>query len=693
MKSKLRVLLMTYLISGMSVFAQPGNDTLEGAIPITPSPENNGCASVFNLPFSTDGTTDSGLQGSCNASGLDQFFSWTATSLGLYFSSQSPGNPGIVIWNTDGTQQYTCGSTFSSETLSGWEIGDDLIIQIYDFTPTTLSDVAFCLEIMNITPPPPAPVSFSSQSFSSLGSPQINWAVVDMNGDYLDDIVTVRTTSNTTINIQYQNSGGGFTSVDITTPAPDYSPSWSLAAADYDKNGYTDLLYGGGSGVTFMKAEINSENLNNGNPFDDVTSFEEVSGNQYVFSQRSNFVDINNDGHLDAFVCHDVDPNVYYINDGAGNLTFNQGGLGDHEDGGDYGSIWIDYDNDGHLDLFIAKCKGSNIPSARINQMYRNNGDGTFTEVAASIGLDDSTQTWSSAWGDFDNDGDMDVFVGASSGTHRLMRNDINTSGTFTDVTAASNVLDLTTTGHENLTFDFDNDGNLDIVSNGNILLGHGDLTFTSYENILPYVNGSFGDLNNDGFIDAVTQSSTGTIYFNNTTSNNWIKIHTVGTVSNIHGIGARVEVYTASGMKIRDVRSGEGFSFMSTINTHVGIGTDTAITKIIVRWPSGFVDEIQSPAINQPLTIIEGNNPLSVQDESFSDLVIYPNPARDVLFIQSSLNITNSIATVFDINGRRVLNSPILKNALDVSTLQTGLYFLKIESNGQIINHKFLKE
>lgn len=695
MKSKLHLLLITCLITSLSVFAQPSNDNLSGAIPITPSPENNGCSATFTLPFSSDGTTDSGLQGSCNGSGFDQFFSWTATSVGLYFDSQSPGDPGIVIWNADGTMQYSCGSTFSTEVLSGWEIGDNLIIQIYDFQGTSGSDVAFCLELKNITPPPPAPVSFSTQSFTSLGIQQINWAVVDMNGDYLDDIVTVRTTSNTTINVQYQNSGGGFTSVDITTPTPNYSPSWSISAADYDKNGYTDLLYGGGSGVTFMKAEINNANINNGNPFDDVTSFEEVSGNQYVFSQRSNFADINNDGHLDAFVCHDVDPNVYYLNDGQGNLTFNQGGLGDHQDGGDYGSIWIDYDNDGHLDLFIAKCKGSNIPSARVNQMYRNNGEEenpTFTEVAAAIGLDDSTQTWSSAWGDFDNDGDMDLFVGASSGTHKLMRNDIDISGVFTDVTIDSNVLDLTETGHENLAFDFDNDGNLDIVSNGNVLIGHGDLTFTSYENIFPYVNGSFGDLNNDGFIDAVTQSSTGTVYFNNTNSNNWITINTKGTVSNIHGIGARVEVYTASGIQIRDVRSGEGFAFMSTMNTHFGLGSDTDITKIIVKWPSGFIDEILSPAINQALEIIEGDYSLSVQDNFTADLTIYPNPVTNTLNIKSTEDLSDRTATIFDFNGKHIFNKTISNGTIDVSTLQGGLYFLRIESDGKIINRKFLK-
>ncbi|WP_250433529.1 FG-GAP-like repeat-containing protein [Hanstruepera flava] len=686
MKSKKHILFITCFITCMSLFAQPSNDNSGGAIPITPSPEGTGCATAqFSLPFSTDGTTDSGLQSTCNASGLDQFFTWTATTLALEFDSQSPGNPGIAIWDATGTTQITCASTFANETLMGWDLGDNLLIQIYDYQGTGLSDVAFCLELKDITPPPPAPVTFSTQSFNSLGSPSINWAVVDMNGDYLDDIVTVRTSSSTTINVQYQNSGGGFTSTNITTPSPDYSPSWSMAAADYNADGFTDLLYGSGSGVTFMRS--------NGNG-----TFTEVSGSDYVFSQRSNFADINNDGHLDAFVCHDVAPNVYYINDGSGNLTFYQSdepgapySLGSYPSGGDYGSIWIDYDNDGDLDMFIAKCGGEE--ARRKNQMFRNNGDNTFTEVAASLGLDDPMQTWSSAWGDFDNDGDMDLFVGASSGTHKLMRNDVNTTGNFIDVTASSNVLDLSTTGHENLAFDFDNDGNLDIVSNGNILFGNGDLTFTSYENIFPYVNGSFGDLNNDGFIDAVTQGSTGTIYFNDTVANNWIKIHTKGTVSNINGIGARVEVHTASGVQIRDVRSGEGFAFMSTINTHIGIGEDNSITKIIVRWPSGVIDEILAPAINQPITIIEGENTLSTPDSTISDLIIYPNPAGNTLNIKSTNDISDKIATVFDINGKRVLNKRLTNQTVDVSSLQSGLYFLRIESNGKVLNRKFLKK
>ncbi|MGB1450720.1 MAG: FG-GAP repeat domain-containing protein, partial [Marinirhabdus sp.] len=297
---------------------------------------------------------------------------------------------------------------------------------------------------------------------TSMNTPGTQRAIVDMDSDGLDDIVSV---SQTNINIHYQLLAGGFNSVDITTTPADYLPSWSLAAADYDGNGYTDLLYGSGSGVTFMRAS------------DDGTAFTEISGPEYVFSQRSNFVDINNDGHLDAFVCHDVEPNVYYLNDGTGNLTFHQGGLGDYPSGGNYGSVWVDYNNDGNIDLFIAKCGGS--AARRQNELFMGNGDGTFTDMSTHSNLADSMQTWSSAWGDYDNDGDLDAFVGASSfsdGFHRLMRN--NGDGSFTDVINASGLTGFSSTGIENTPADVNNDGFLDIISNGHVLYGAGDLTF-----------------------------------------------------------------------------------------------------------------------------------------------------------------------------------------------------------------------
>ncbi len=524
----------------------------------------------------------------------------------------------------------------------------------------TLCSFLACFSMMT------AQVTFTYENVSTVGS---NRAVVDMNGDTLDDLVSI---SSSNVNIHYQLLGGGFNEVNIPTTAANNTPSWSMAAADYDANGYTDLLYGGGSGVTFMKAN------------DSGTSFVEDSFSEYVFSQRSNFVDINNDGHLDAFVCHDVEPNVYFINDGSGNFTFHQGGLGDYPTGGNYGSVWIDYDNDGDLDMFIAKCGGET--ARRTNQMHTNDGNGNFTENALDLGLADPMQTWSSAWGDYDNDGDLDVFIGASTGAHKLMRN--NGDSTFTDVTAGSNVTNVSETGIENCTYDFDNDGNLDIASNGNILFGNGDLTFGNigYNAVQ---DGSFGDLNSDGFID---EFGNGRIYWNDGNANNWITINTQGVDSNINGIGARIELVTPSGMQIREVRSGEGFRFASTLNTHIGIGSETEITSITIHWPSGIVDVIENPTINQTIIVIEGQS-LGVQDNFVENLILYPNPTNDFLNLSLNEGFENAIYSIYDMNGRRVLNNKLESNSIDVSKLSTGNYVLRVINQGSTKYQKFIKK
>ncbi len=515
----------------------------------------------------------------------------------------------------------------------------------------------------------PSRVNFIRQNISVAGTYDLT--VVDMNGDFLDDIVSA---SSNNVDVYYQLVGGGFNHVTIPTPTANYLPGWSMAAADFDRNGYTDLLYGSGSGVTFMKAN------------NDGTGFVEMSGSESIFSQRSNFADINNDGHLDAFVCHDIAPNVYYINDGNGNFTFHQGGLGDYPSGGNYGSIWIDYDNDRDLDMFIAKCGGET--ARRTNVMLTNNGNGTFTENAAALGLADPMQTWSSTWGDYDNDGDMDVFIGGSSDPHKLMRN--NGNGTFTDVTATSGISAVTTLGHESVSYDFDNDGFLDVACNGVILYGKGDLTFEDFDfDELNYSNGSFGDLNNDGFVDAYYNNI---IYMNGTTSNNWVKINTVGVQSNINGIGARIELHTSAGVQIRDVRSGEGFEFMSSLNTHFGIGTQTTINNIIIYWPSGIIDNVINPNINTTHTIVEGQT-LSVPDSVLESIVIHPNPVGNVLQISSPVSLNDKIATVFDVNGKRVLNMKMETDGIDVSALQSGIYFLRLESNGTSVQKKFIKK
>ena len=534
-----------------------------------------------------------------------------------------------------------------------------------------------------------AEVSFTQQSIPTNGTFR---AVVDMNNDSLDDIVSVVTRTVTPdepdvpynvydLNIQYQLASGSFNGVDYIVSAP-YSASWSLAAGDYNDDGYTDLVMGNGTGVNVIRAE------NNG------TSYAVAASNNGVFTQRTNFVDINNDGHLDIFVCHDVAPNIYYINDGNNNLTYFQGadpngvpeGLGIYPSGGDYGSVWVDYDNDRDMDMFMAKCGG--VSERRTNQLFRNNGNGSFTEVGEAAGLDDVIQTWSSAWGDYDNDGDMDCFIGGYNGTpHKMMRN--NGNGSFTDITASTSIADFTFSGIDNAPGDFNNDGFVDILSNGKVLLNNGNMTFTALTADMPD-HGGVGDLNNDGFLDVYSSK----IYYNNNTSgNNWIKIQTNGNSSNKGGIGARVEIVSPGiGKQIRDVRSGEGFRYMSSLTTHFGLGADTSVSSITIYWPSGAVDVINNPSLNQIITISEGA-PLGLESVIAEDLILHPNPAKKFLNINTKYNLENLVYSIFDLSGKRIMNSKFTSKTIDVSTLSTGAYFLRIMDNNLTQTQKFIKE
>ena len=658
-----------------------GQDTCDTALPITAGLHTVDAVNGSEVPNPICAQNGTGATAGewYSYTPTDNYFVTVSTEL----EQNSGGDTRVHIYSGDCSSLMCVGGDDDAGTIGNGYLS----IATFNATAGTTYYIAFDnkwnsggfdFELTEGDPPPPPAFSFTQQTVPVSGS--FNLGVVDMNGDYLDDIVTV---SSTNVNIQLQNESG-FVNLDIPTETADWTPDWSMAVGDYNADGFNDLLYAAWGGVTFMRS--------NG----DMT-YTKQTFNDYVASQRSNFVDLNNDGHLDAFVCHDIAPSVYYINDGEGNLTFYRSPpLGETNDspyqlaaypsGGNYGSIWVDYDNDRNVDMFIAKCGGT-FPRF-VNQMHHNTGT-EYVENAAEIGLDDGDQTWSSAWGDFDNDGDMDVFIGASSGPHVLkINNGPENNYSFTDITASSGVSALTATSREHVAFDFDNDGFLDIISGGNVLRNNGDMTFTLFANVFPG-SGAYGDLNNDGFVDARRGS---TIYINNGNDNNWISLTTVGTESNINGIGARVEVHSASGVKLRDVRSGDGFEFMNSLNTYVGIGTDSAIDNIIVYWPSGIVDNIVNPNINEHLVVVEGQT-LTVEDEALAGIVIHPNPVIDIINIDTPVSLNGKIATVFDLNGKKVFNQKLENNSLNISHLRSGMYLLRVEENGKSITRKFVKK
>ncbi len=497
---------------------------------------------------------------------------------------------------------------------------------------------------------------------------------VDMNGDYLDDFVRV---SETGVGIDYQQADGTFESVFIAMIIQ-WVPDWSAAAADIDGNGYTDLLLGNGQRASFLFAN------------DDGTAFTEVFEDLYIFSQRTNLVDIDNDGDLDAFVCHDVDGNHNYRNDGNQNMVLDFNLIETLNLAGNYASLWVDYDNDGDTDMHLTKCRQGSSPGdpERTNAMYRNNGDGTYTEVAATINLDDNEQSWATVWQDFDNDGDFDAFCVNHSDANRFYEND--GTGVFTDIIVSTGINPTDLGAWENHGADFDNDGYVDIFSEmaRELYMNNGDMTFTGYD--LPFDEGAVGDFNGDGYLDV---GRAGDLWMNDGGTNNWVKFALVGVESNLHGIGARITINGDWGTQIREVRSGTGYSHMSTLIAHFGLGTSTEIESVLIEWPSGTVDLIENVDINSQHVFIEGENVLGTSDFALNGISLYPNPTSAMVNF-SLKNIEGTPVRIIDVNGRTILKTKISSdNNINIEMLTNGVYFVQLQIENKDLSYKFVKK
>ncbi len=305
----------------------------------------------------------------------------------------------------------------------------------------------------------------------------------------------------------------------------------------------------------------------------------------------------------------------------------------DPYDSGNYGGVWTDIDNDGDPDLYIAHCRQSASSSTdvrRRDRLFINNGNNTFTESAQShnIEVTDFKQTWTTSFGDIDNDGDLDIVMTNHGENGQILQND--GTGNFTDITAASG---FTTPGAdpiESMVEDFDNDGYLDILVSGGgggdsyfLYHNNGNSTFTlATQPFASTTNGmlsfGLGDLNHDGKVDVfasygnVYNSPTGTddvLYLNSTNNtNHFITFALTGTVSNPDAIGARVTIYGPWGVQIREVRAGESYGTSNSAQCHFGIGANMTVDSARIDWPSHqFTNHFTNLAADQFVTVIEG--------------------------------------------------------------------------------------
>jgi len=347
-----------------------------------------------------------------------------------------------------------------------------------------------------------------------------------------------------------------------------------VAVADYNNDGYADLLVG-----NFRTNLVLYKNNGNGT-FTDVTQQAGLGRLQYT---ECVFADYNNDGFPDIFCVvsegHTSPKDILFKNNGDGTFTnvTSQAGILPLASGRSI--AWGDYDNDGDLDLFISR--GTDNGSLK-QTLYRNNGDGTFTDVTDQSGLGIIADNRAAAWGDFDNDGYLDLYVVNSGsdpvgkGANYLFKN--NHDGTFTDVAASAGVDVLVANRGRGAAWgDYDNDGFLDLF----VTNGEDQTQFTSGPQIL-FHNGGNG--------------------------NTWLKIKLVGTTSNRQGLGAKVTIQIGETIQYREMNGATGhFLSQGAGPLHFGLGQATMVDQITVKWPSGLSQVLTNISANQEIAVTEG--------------------------------------------------------------------------------------
>ncbi|MCY7410181.1 MAG: FG-GAP-like repeat-containing protein [Chitinophagales bacterium] len=438
--------------------------------------------------------------------------------------------------------------------------------------------------------------------------------VVDMNGDGLDDIV--RLDQGHKVYIDYQRPGQTFSHNYIGDFGGGSGWAWGMCVADLDKNGIKDIVAGGFSpAVKILKMDVSG-----------------LSGtiisipNSSFLVQNINCMDVNNDGWADIFVCDDDDESHIYLNDGTGSVA--ESNIIDFDvtatdDSGNYGSVWTDFDNDGDVDFYIAKCRQIGaIDDRRVDVLFENDGTNHYFSNAITYGLNDTGQTWTANFADIDNDGDLDVIQTDYNIPAKLLEND--GTGHMTNITEGSG-FDMGIFAMESVMEDFDNDGFVDILITGDTYVlfhNNGNKTFTKVSGVFgtdKMSSFAIGDLNHDGKIDLYSSyahiyttpsSTTPDVYWANTTanSNHFVTFNLVGTTSTPGAYGARVTLYGAFGTMVREVHAGESYGTCNTTNLHFGLGANTQIDSAIIRFQSGAITKIIKPTIDQFTTVKEGD-------------------------------------------------------------------------------------
>ena len=459
-------------------------------------------------------------------------------------------------------------------------------------------------------------------------------------------------------NALYRNEGH-FRFTDVTNQAGvgDTGFGLGVTVGDYDNDGNPDLyLNNYGANVLYR---------NNGDgTFSDVTEKAGVA-NGHKVGAGTNFLDMDQDGDLDLFVCNYVDftydnhrvhhyygfpiyagpldfapvPDTLYRNNGDRTFTdvSETSGVAASRGAG-MGTVCADYDDDGDTDIIVANDVGANF-------LYRNDGSGKFAEVGLQAGLaydgnGDAQASMGVDCGDYDNDGWLDFhFTSYAKEFPTLYRNMGN--GLLQDMTFASKagVGTFVNMKWGNGLVDFDNDGDRDLflacgdlqdnieqwdnartyMAQNILLMNQGNGTFVNVSNtsgdgmaVKSSSRGAgFDDLDNDGDVDVVILNSRSepTVLRNDSIGNHWIQIRLRGVNANRDGIGARVQVTSGNLVQVAEVHSGRGYQSHFGTRLHFGLGQRQHVDRIDIRWPGGTRDTVTDLLADRFVTITEGGS------------------------------------------------------------------------------------
>lgn len=516
----------------------------------------------------------------------------------------------------------------------------------------------------------------------------------DYNNDGWDDI-TVGGKSSTQSLRFFKNNSGIFTEEVFNFSVTGHVKQ--VIWVDYDNDGDNDFFVAIANGLN--KLYNNDGNFN----FTDVTV---AAGfpNTSLKTFGASFGDYDNDGFLDVFISNldysGIRPNYLYHNNGDGTFSnvSQAAGIGVASNFS-FSSAFLDFDNDGFQDIYVINDRMSTR-----NVLYRNNGDGTFADISNSSGTNLQMNAMSTAVADYDYDGWLDIYITNTSEGNVFLHN--NGNSTFSDIAATTNTLVNRFTWGANF-LDADNDMDLDLyastaelnvsafyerLSDGTFQLpintGFDVDTYHSVSNVI-------GDINNDGYSDIFVNNDApqnSSLWRNSGGTNNWLKVKLTGVQSNRNGIGSWIEISVNGQIMNRYTLCGESFLGQNSGTEIFGVGNATNIDYVKVKWLSGIEDTLTNVTPNQTLNITENSSTLSTVDSNNLDqITIFPNPSNGIVHINN--NSDNVIIDIFDASGRKMDSLTINQRnrSLNMSSYSKGIYFFTIKNNNRTITKKLV--